>query len=416
MTRHLMIVLAILFVFTSAYAAENDVSWNKVDRSWVGTETMTFDLNSGSLVNVSRFAGDVKIVGENRDDILLTITFSADRRLDQEDAQSKYDDLRPTIIAVNDELKIEGPERRFNWNSKHGWIELTLHTPKSLNIEAGVSGGDIVIETIEGEFDLSTSGGDADLKGTKGPLLVSSSGGDIEIIGHQGFQDLSASGGDVNLRETSGEINVSSSGGDVEFLQVSGKLKVSASGGDVLLEEINAKRLRVDSSGGSIDLLNVSIEERAMLSASGGDINTSNTNGSIELSTSGGDIDVDTHSGDILAEGSAGDVMLREINGSLDVDLNAGTLLASLSKSAGNDFTWDVAVSSGDAIISIPESAKVDLVARVHNGGGVESIRSDFPLTTKKRGHSVTANGEINGGGASIHITVGGGDIRIKKI
>jgi DUF4097 and DUF4098 domain-containing protein YvlB len=407
MYRNLIAFIMCLLVATAVFAVDGEVSWEKKAGEWIATEQMTIDLGSGANLDVDRFRGDIRISGEDRDNIQLTLVYRGGRKLNEAEAKEAFEEYRPEIKLDGNTLNVEGVRKR-NWiNSKNGWFEMIATIPSHFDMSAETAGGDIDLINVTGQCELDASGGDIEISNTQGQTTLSTAGGDIHVAHHNSNLDLD---------DKDGLISASASGGDIEFHDVKGRLAIATAGGDILLEKVDAQRIKAESSGGNVELIDAIFNERSSINVAGGDIRTDNSSGDLELSVSGGDVDVENHIGSMIAEGNGGDISISNIAGDLDVNVNGGDLFAQYSKSATQVFLWDLAVNSGDATLNIPEAAEVSLDARIRYSDDKDDIQSDFPLTKREKGMTVTAHGDVNGGGTDIHVTVGGGEIRIEKI
>lgn len=155
-----------------------------------------------------------------------------------------------------------------------------------------------------------------------------------------------------------------------------------------------------------------------------GDLNISNLGAPLKASTGSGDIDVNDLTGDVVlstgsgtirarmnaahyvkAETGSGSIHLEGLTGGLFAETGSGDI--EVAGQPGSD--WKLETGSGSVTLNTGNSAHFTLDASTGSG----SVHSDPPLTThgSLERHHVT--GDINGGGPTVRVETGSGDIRI---
>lgn len=181
-------------------------------------------------------------------------------------------------------------------------------------------------------------------------------------------------------------VDLSTSGGDVEVSDINGSVEAKTSGGDVKVYSVKGV-IDVQTSGG--DLVFDGVSGKLDGQTSGGDIKVSKTSGTLSFHTSGGDIDIKSADGKIVAETSGG-----------DIDVNVPSELEEM----------DLETTGGDIHIRIPKS-KLNLELTTF-GGDINlssSVEDDFNGKIK----SSKVNGKLNGGGNYLTAKTTGGDISL---
>ncbi len=405
---------------------------------------------NGSLI-MKNIHGDVEIVGEARNDILITEKFSINA-YSESAAEKIYRSQRAKYILKGKTLLIEG-----SGSSRRYQSDFIVQVPSKFNLDINTSGGDIVAETINGAVELHTSGGDIDVVEITGKLDLHTSGGDINIC--KSRKDITAvtSGGDISLNKIIGRLYAKTSGGDITIEDMEGDGEVRTSGGDIYVSRIKGNRFDASTSGGDIgaDYINTNIK----LSTSGGDINIGISKHDVRLHTSGGDIDINEVGGNLNAGTSGGDIYVKTVIGFCDLHTSGGDIeietarskvkttasggdiiLSSVygavyAKTSGGDIELQKVIdksikdhsinmksSGGDIRLYIPDNIEADVFAQiiVYNKWDNNQIRSDFPLNINKerRGSKliITGEGQINGGGDDVTLKTSGGDIKINRV
>ena len=161
----------------------------------------------------------------------------------------------------------------------------------------------------------------------------------------------------------------------------------------------------LNASSGSGDITNDGIGANAKLSTGSGNIHATGLQGGFTVSTGSGDIYAEqTGSGDVRARTGSGNIELRNLNGGLRADTGSGDV-----KVAGAPTSlWRLQTGSGNVELW-PGSAAFTLEASTGSG----SIHTDREMLTQgiENRHHIT--GKIGGGGPTVHIETGSGDIRV---
>jgi len=145
--------------------------------------------------------------------------------------------------------------------------------------------------------------------------------------------------------------------------------------------------------------------------------------------TDDGSVRVDSVRGNLHLETGDGDVRLRDIEGSLLADTHDGKIEVSGRFSMLNLHTgdgdidaevnaesvpqpgWLLRSGDGNIRLKLPDDLGADLDA--HSGDG--DVHVDFPAVDLDKGKDNSFRGKINGGGISIQVRTGDGDIRVQR-
>lgn len=199
--------------------------------------------------------------------------------------------------------------------------------------------------------------------------------------------ELSTGGGEISATEVSGSCKAETSGGNLKFTRLRGPLRASTSGGQISLEACDGA-INIETSGGKIDSLAGS--------------------GSLNASTSGGSIVVRNFSGDTRVETSGGSLKFEDVRGKLFGETSGGAISAKVPTPLPGDIKLET--SAGQIEISLPPDAGMDLNAETSEG----CVTSELPMVTKRAGRE-GLKGTINGGGKSLVLRTGAGNIVIKS-
>ena len=204
---------------------------------------------------------------------------------------------------------------------------------------------------------------------------------------------------DVRVDVEDGNIDViSSSGKEVHATVVTRGWKIDADGVRILEEqsgnhvqiEIKVPHNHINFGNHSVKVeLTVPREADLDLHTGDGNLAADGVKGRLRFSTGDGNIDARSLDGPLFAHTGDGNLKLE---GRFD-DLEAGT---------------------GDGNVTLLCAGDLNADLDAHTGDG--KIRLDFPITTSGSLKENTVEGKIGGGGPTLKLRTGDGDIRIEKL
>jgi len=165
------------------------------------------------------------------------------------------------------------------------------------------------------------------------------------------------------------------------------------------------KGTQLEASSGSGDLRLQDLGGPLKANTGSGDIEASGFAGRVELQTGSGEIRAGLQSSnDVKATTGSGSIHLQGVDGSLFAETGSGDIEIGGHPNA----PWKIETGSGGVTLTT-NGAHFSLDASTGSG----TVHSDPPLTThgSLERHHVT--GDINGGGPTVRIETGSGDIRI---
>lgn len=231
-----MLVLCGLLMATAVFGAEKKYS-------------ETFSLNSGGELLVNLDVGNMKVETWNRNVVEFSAKVSGSSSF-VEDFKFEYDSGDGNRVEINGTRSIK---KRWGWNSGTQRVNATLKIPNVCNVKLKTSGGNIDLESVDGEVEVRTSGGNLAISNVKGSLLAKTSGGNIKVGAVQGNSRLSTSGGDIYLEELAGDLDAHTSGGNIVLDGVTGQVVAKTSGGNIRLTVTNPYQgIQASTSGGDI--------------------------------------------------------------------------------------------------------------------------------------------------------------------
>src|SRR6202021_1348270 len=147
------------------------------------------------------------------------------------------------------------------------------------------------------------------------------------------------------------------------------------------------------------------VGEAAKLQTSSGDISATSLEGSFVVKTGSGNIVAkQTGQGDVIAETGSGDIELKNIHGGFRGQTGSGTIKASGTPSA----SWNLETGSGSIELW---TGNAPLTLDASTGSG--SVTSEHEMMVQGTFDHHHIRGAFNGGGPTIRVQTGSGDIKI---
>jgi DUF4097 and DUF4098 domain-containing protein YvlB len=161
----------------------------------------------------------------------------------------------------------------------------------------------------------------------------------------------------------------------------------------------------LDAGSGSGDIRVEGVGDNAKLSTGSGSIHATGLQGGFTLNTGSGDIVADqTGDGDVKAQTGSGSIELKNVHGGL----KAGTGSGDIKISGSPTMDWKLETGSG-SIEFWPGSTGFTLDASTGSGG----VHTDREMAVQGSFDKHHITGKINGGGPTVRIETGSGDVRI---
>ncbi len=160
------------------------------------------------------------------------------------------------------------------------------------------------------------------------------------------------------------------------------------------------------AGSGSGDITDDGIGDTAKLSTGSGSIHATGLQGGFTVDTGSGDIYVEQSSGtgDVKAQTGSGKIELRGLHGGL----RAGTGSGDIKVNGTPTDYWHLETGSG-SVEFWPSSAGFTLDASTGSG----TVHTDREMLTQGSTDRHHVTGKINGGGPTVRIETGSGDVRI---
>ena len=246
---------------------------------------------------------------------------------------------------------------------------------------------------VSGRVELSVSTGSGNIRITQG------SGTEVHIVGHvkSGWHSDS----EARVREVAANPpieqtgNVIRIGGHHENLHnISIDYEIQAPANSFL-----------SANSGSGDITDEGVGEHSKIGTGSGNIHATGLQGGFALDTGSGNIYAEgTGSGDVKAQTGSGSVELRDVHGSL----HAGTGSGNIKISGTPTSDWKLGTGSGSVELW-PGSAGLTLDASTGSG----TVHADHEMSVQGSFDKHHVVGKINGGGPTVRVETGSGDVHI---
>jgi len=265
------------------------------------------------------------------------------------------------------------------------------------------------------EVKVETDGGGVSATGVSGRVDAESGGGNIRFDDIGGAANAETGGGSIDVGNVASEVNLHTGGGSIKVNSAKGKIVAESGGGSVMVVS-GSQGAELETGGGSIHVERC--DGRVKASTGGGSIDLGDIGGPAEISTGGGSIRLNSAKGPVRAETGGGTIELWGVP-SARAETGAGGIEA---KFVGGGERSDsmLETSAGDITVYIAANVNISIRASIEVANG-HSIHSDFPeiRVTSEGGDygpkTVTAEGNLNGGGPMLKVRTTTGDISFRR-
>ena len=161
----------------------------------------------------------------------------------------------------------------------------------------------------------------------------------------------------------------------------------------------------LEAGSGSGNITDDGVGENAKLSTGSGDIHATGLHGGFSAGTGSGNIYVEqTGEGEVKAETGSGNIELKNLHGGLRAHTGSGNIKAGGTPAS----PWHLGTGSGNVEFWAGNAA---FTLDAETGSG--SIHSDKEMLTQGASSRHHITGKINGGGPTVRVETGSGDIRV---
>ncbi|NIM18845.1 MAG: DUF4097 family beta strand repeat protein [Candidatus Latescibacteria bacterium] len=432
----LSVIAAALLLFSIAVASQEKGQIERKGSKYVELIDKTLKAKKGGELLVESDLGSIEVETWTRNEVRVVVEKEY-RGSSESKAKTAFDDYEVYIEGNGKDIQVR-MEAAGERHERHMGISFEITVPNAYNLDLETKAGSIDISDLEGNVLAETYGGSIKVgEIANGDVDVHTKGGSISIGGvENGDCKARTAGGSISVGDVTGALEVKTSGGSIDLANIGKTVDARTAGGSISIES-SGDDLLAKTSGGSIRVGNVS--GKADVRTAGGSISVGPAKGDVQVQTAGGSIRIDqcggtvmaqTSGGSISVEGSGGPVEVKTAGGSITIDdahgyiearTKGGSIEAKMMVADKDIDTHCTLESSGGEItIWLPRNlaATFDVELELSRWADEEEydIISDFPLDIKKGRRSITATGDINGGGSPIRLYTVNGDIHIKKL
>lgn len=359
--------------------------------TWV--QEVTGELSGAKNLRVKLDAGSVRVQGGSQPGISYVIHRRAYTSSEQQ-ARREFASTRISASVKGDTAWL-GAERVDARNHKCS-DDVVVNVPRTLELaRIDTGGGNVNASAIAGRVEIESGGGAIHLDDIGGEVVAETGGGTIEVGSAGGNVTLETGGGNIKVASAKGDIKANTGGGSVVVLSGLQGAVLETGGGSIRLDKCNGT-VKATTGGGSIDLGDI-----------GGPVKVESGAGSIRLASAKGRVEAETGGGSIQLDGAT----------SVKAETGAGGIVAKLlsSSDARSDSTLET--SAGDITVYLANDLHITIRAAIELANG-HTIRSEFnDIHVASEGGSwpgprtVTAEGQLNGGGPMLKVETSSGNI-----
>jgi hypothetical protein len=161
----------------------------------------------------------------------------------------------------------------------------------------------------------------------------------------------------------------------------------------------------LDAGSGSGNVTDDGVGENAKLNTGSGNIHATGLHGGFSVNTGSGDIYAEqAGQGDVKAQTGSGNLELRSLKGGLRAGTGSGDIKIGGTPTA----PWHIETGSGDV-----ELWAADAPFTLDASTGSGSVHTDKEMLTQGVSDRHHVTGKLNGGGPTVRVQTGSGDIRI---
>jgi beta-lactamase regulating signal transducer with metallopeptidase domain len=304
--------------------------------------------------------------------------------------------VTPTVLAVLPEPKPPASEPASETVAAASPAPVIRMAPVVAMAAGGVQEGEPLsfdrTLSVSGAAQLAVSTGSGNLHFTRG------SGNEIHIHGrihvnHEGSKEQARQiAANPPIQQTSDGIRVGQH--QEQWHGISIDYEIEAPAGTLLA-----------ANSGSGDIVDEGVGQNAKLQTGSGDIRATSLEGPFVVKTGSGNIVAEqSGQGDVIAETGSGDIELKNIHGSFNGHTGSGNIKASGNPSA----SWTLQTGSGNIELW---TGNAPATLDASTGSGSVTTEHEMMMQGSFDHHHV--RGILNGGGPTIRVQTGSGDIHI---
>lgn len=216
-----------------------------------------FKTSGRPFLTVRNADGNTMLESANGSDVRVEVTKTVRHAKNEAEAKKYADRVTIRLHQVENKIEIEAIHPRntfFNLgNNPQVVVYFRITAPKSSDITASGSDGEMEVRGFDGALQLTVADGDLTAKDLSGKMKIAALDGNINVSGCTGTIEFRVADGDLNVEQCSGDIQASSMDGSLIMNQIKGSVDARTSDGKLLLNGI-LESLNVRATDGTVDV------------------------------------------------------------------------------------------------------------------------------------------------------------------
>lgn len=198
----ILLLVAAIFHQDAMAQKSNDIKQNESRRVEYVSKTFAVDRGIVPNIVIKTFDGRISVHRWDKSEVKLTAVKSAQDDYEMRGISLKTDVSKGDILIAAAFDKSFNREINFNGqmiSSNSAAAEFEVYVPHNVNLQAASGDGDIRLNGISGDLNLTTEDGEIQIENAEGRLRVVTDDGQIDIKNFQGAADVSSGDGQINL-------------------------------------------------------------------------------------------------------------------------------------------------------------------------------------------------------------------------
>jgi DUF4097 and DUF4098 domain-containing protein YvlB len=393
MVRRLSKLVAVLLLILPAAMAQQARVFGD-GGNW--TQELTGSLTGVRNLRVKVDMGTVKVEGGSQPGVSYLIR-NHSYTSSESKARREFDSYKITAYVRGDTAWIVGD---WEGGRPHRFsAEFTINVPREMD-----------------EIKVETDGGNVTTTGVSGRVDAQSGGGNIRFDDIAGIINAETGGGNIDVGNVASDVSLHTGGGTIKIMSAKGKIVAESGGGSVIVISC-MQGAELETGGGSIQVDHCAGKVTA--ATGGGSIDLGEIGGPAEIETGGGSIRLASAKGPVKAETGGGSIELLGVP-SARAETGAGGIEAKFIASSGERNDSILETSAGDITVYVAANVKLSVRASIEvaNGHRIQSEFSEIRVTTEGGDYgskTVSAEGDLNGGGPMLKVRTTTGDISFRR-
>ncbi|MFY9559758.1 MAG: hypothetical protein WAQ52_05955 [Terriglobales bacterium] len=386
--------IGMLLTALASLAAGQETRVYREGGNWV--QEITGSLGAAKSVHVKVDMGSVRVEGGSQPGISYVIHSRAYTSSEQQ-ARREFEAYKISASSKGDSVWIVGDWQGGRSRKFSG--DFVINVPRSLEL-----------------VKIETDGGNVRTTGIAGRVEIQSGGGSIRLDDIAGVIDAETGGGTIDVGDVGSDVNVRTGGGNIKVASAKGKLVAESGGGSVVVLSC-LQGAALETGGGNIQVERC--QGTVRVSTGGGSVDLGDIGGPVVIETGGGSIRLSSAKGPVKAETGGGCIELNGVT-SARAETGGGGIIAKFLAS-GDRTDSILETGAGDITVYLASDLSISVRAAIElaNGHSIHSDFSDIHIASEGGEwgpRTVTAEGQLNGGGPVLKVRTNSGNIKFVRV